>query len=186
VRRYDVAASAQARDQSVAAFQNAEAERRLVVQRHAQLLAAQAQLEQAHAQLGLAADQVRETRLLAPFDGFVISHNFEVGDLIQPGAAVLTVGDLVHPYAYVYVSESDLPVVKTGMRAETTIDGLPGQTFYGSVTEINDTAEFTPENVQTKEERIEYLVFRVKIQFTDTTGLLKPGLPIDAVIRVTR
>jgi len=38
--------------------------------------------------------------------------------------------------------------------------------------------------VQTKQERIEYLVFRVKIQFADTTGTLKPGLPADAVIRV--
>jgi hypothetical protein len=50
------------------------------------------------------------------------------------------------------------------------------------VTEISNTAEFTPENVQTKQERIEYLVFRVKLQFTDTTGSLKPGLPVDAVI----
>lgn len=186
VRRYDLAASAQQRSQSVAVLQNAEAERRLVVQRHAQLVAAQAQLGQARAQLGLAQDQVRETQLLAPFDGFVISHNFEVGDLIEPGAAVMTIGDLVHPYAYVYIPESDLPRIKPGMSAEASIDGLPGRSFEGTITEINDTAEFTPENVQTQQERIEYLVFRVKIQFTDTTGLLKPGLPIDATIRVGR
>jgi HlyD family secretion protein len=70
------------------------------------------------------------------------------------------------------------------MRVGVTIDGVPGRTFTGTVTEISNTAEFTPENVQTKQERIEYLVFRVKIQFTDTTGTLKPGLPADAVIRV--
>jgi HlyD family secretion protein len=184
VRELDVVASREQQHQSLAVLQNAQAERRLVAQRHAQLLAAQAALAQARAALGLAQDQVRETRLVAPFDGFVISHNFEVGDLVAPGSPVMTIGDLVHPYVYVYVSETDLPRIKTGMRADVTIDAMPGRTFIGRITEISETAEFTPEDVQTKEERIEYLVFRVKIQLTDATGSLKPGLPADAVIHV--
>lgn len=184
VRQLDVAASREQQRQSVAVLENSEAQRRLVAERHAQLLAAQAALAQARAALGLAQDQVRETRLLAPFDGYVISHDFEVGDLVAPGSSVMTIGDLEHPYAYVYVSETDLPKIHTGTRAEVTIDGMPGRKFTGTVTEISDTAEFTPEDVQTKEERIEYLVFRVKIQFTDTTGSLRPGLPVDAVIPI--
>lgn len=183
IRQLEVLASRSQHRQSIAALESAKAERELVAQRYAQLLTAQGQLAQAGAALGLAQDQVHETRVVAPFDGYIISHNFEVGDLIQPGSAVMTVGDLVHPYVYVYVSETDLPHIKTGMHADVTIDGMPGRTFIGVVTEISNTAEFTPENVQTKEERIEYLVFRVKIQFTDTTGSLKPGLPADAVIR---
>ncbi len=147
-----------------------------------QRLQAVAALAQARASFGLARNSVQETQLVAPYDGYVISHNFEDGSLIQPGAAVITVGDLEHPYVYVYVSETDVPRIKTGMKADVSIDGLPGRTFVGTVTEIGTTAEFTPENVQTKEERIEYLVFRVKIQFVDKTGTLKPGLPVDAVI----
>ena len=184
VRRLDVASSRSQERQSVAVLQSAEAERELVAQRHAQLIAAQDQLAQAKAALGIAQDQVQETKLVAPFDGFVISHNFEVGDLVQPAAAVLTIGDLVHPYVYVYVSETDMPHVKLGTKADVELDGLPKRTFTGTVTEISNTAEFTPENVQTKEERVQYLVFRIKIQFTDTTGSLKPGLPADAVIRI--
>lgn len=184
VRQLDLIASREQHEQSLEVLQNAEAERRLVTQRHAQLLEAYAALAQARAGLGLAADQVHETRLLAPFDGFVISHNYEVGDLIAPQAAVMTIGDLEHPYVYVYVSEKDLPRIKTGMRAEVTIDGMPDRAFIGTITEISNTAEFTPEDVQTKEERIEYLVFRTKVQFTDKTGTLKPGLPADAVIHV--
>ena len=184
VRRLDVSSSQSQQRQSLAQFSSAEAERELVAQRHAQLLAAQAQLAQARAALGIAADQVHETTLFAPYDGFVISHNFEDGDLVQPASAVLTVGDLTHPYVYVYVSETDLPHVRLGTRADVKIDGLTGHAFNGTVTEISNTAEFTPENVQTKDERVEYLVFRVKIQFTDTTGSLKPGLPADAVIHV--
>jgi HlyD family secretion protein len=100
-----------------------------VAQRHAQLLAAQGQLAQARAAFGLAQDQVRETQLAAPFDSYVVSHNFEVGDLVQSGSAVMTVGDLDHPYVYVYVSETDLPHIKTGMQAEVTIDGMPDGRF---------------------------------------------------------
>jgi HlyD family secretion protein len=184
IRALDVSASRLQRNQSTAVLEDAQAQRQTVTQRRAQLLAARASLAQARAALGTAQDQVRETAILAPFNGYVISHNFEVGDLLSPGSAVMTIGDLAHPYLYVYVSESDLPHVKTGMSANVSIDGMPGKTFVGKVTEINDTAEFTPENVQTKEERIEYLVFRVKIQFTDATGTLKPGLPADAVLPI--
>ena len=184
VRRLDVSTSRYQESQSFAALQSAQAERQLVEQRHAQLLGAQDQLTQALAALGIAQDQVRETKLVAPYDGFVISHNFEVGDLVQPAASVMTIGDLVHPYVYVYVSETDMPHVKLGTKADVKLDGLPKQTFTGTVTEISNTAEFTPENVQTKEERVQYLVFRIKIQFTDTTGSLKPGLPVDAFIHL--
>jgi HlyD family secretion protein len=184
IRQLGVRSSRAQQSQSVAALDAARAERELVVQRHAQVGTAQGQLAQARAALALAQDQVRETQVVAPYDGFIISHDVEVGDLVQPGSAVMTIGDLDHPYLYVYVSESDLPHVKLGTRADVTIDGMPDRTFAGTVTEISNTAEFTPENVQTKQERIEYLVFRVKIQFTDTTGSLKAGLPADAVIRL--
>lgn len=184
IRELGVQSSRSQHLQSVAALQAARDQQQMVAQRHAQLLSAQAQLMQARAASGLAGDQLRETRLRAPFNGSIVSHNFEVGDLVAPGAAVMTIADLQHPYLYVYVNETDVPRIKTGMRADVTIDGMPDRTFTGTVTEIGSSAEFTPENVQTREQRIEYLVFRVKIQFTDTTGTLKPGLPADAVFHV--
>jgi HlyD family secretion protein len=182
VRALDLRVSQSQHAQSLATLRSAQDERKLVNQRHAELLAAQGALAQAQAALGRAQEQVRETRLVAPYDGLVVSHAVEVGDLVQPGAAVLTIGDMVHPYVHVYVTETDLPHVKRGAHADVTVDGVRGRTYSGTVTEIATTAEFTPENVQTKEARIEYLVFRVKIQFTDTSGTLKPGLPVDAVI----
>lgn len=182
IRQLGVLASRSQHRQSIATLDSARAERELVAQRRAQVLAAKGQLGQARAALALAQNQVDETDIVAPFAGYVISHNFEVGDLVAPGSAVMTIGDLAHPYVYVYVSETDLPHVKTGARADISVDGMPGRAFAGTVTEISNTAEFTPENVQTKQDRIDYLVFRVKIQLRDTTGSLKPGLPVDAVI----
>ena len=184
IREFAVSGSQSQQRQSAASLESVQAQSALVEQRKAQLLAAQSQLAQARAALGLARENLSETRLLAPFDGYVISHNFEAGDLIVPGAPVLTVGDLEHPYVYVYVSETQLPRIKPGLHADVTVDGFPNRRFDGVVTEIGNTAEFTPENVQTKDQRIDYLVFRVKVEIADKTRILKPGLPADAAIRL--
>jgi HlyD family secretion protein len=182
LRALAVDAARSQRRQSVAVLDAAAGQLDAVRQRQAQVRVAESQLAQAQAASGLASDQLRETQIVAPFDGYVISHALEVGDLVQVGSAVMTLGDLDHPYVDVYVSDTDVPHVRSGTRANVTIDGMPGHTYVGTVTQISTTAEFTPENVQTKEQRIEYLVFRVRIQFTDTTGALKPGLSVDAVI----
>jgi len=49
------------------------------------------------------------------------------------------------------------------------------------VSEISSEAEFTPKNVQTKKERVN-LVFRIKIAVPSADGVLKPGMPADAVV----
>jgi len=49
------------------------------------------------------------------------------------------------------------------------------------VTFISPVAEFTPKNIQTKEERTK-LVFGVRLEAANPDGMLKPGLPADAVI----
>lgn len=183
-RRLDVAASAEQQRASLAVLAAAQAEWELVNQRQAQVAAAEAALTLARTAVVLAQNRVRETELRAPYDGFVISHDVEAGDLVQPASAVLTIGDLSHPYVNVYVTESDLPHIKTGASADVFVDGMPGRTYTGTVTELAKTAEFTPANVQTKQERIDYLVFRVKIELNDASGTLKPALPVDADIHV--
>jgi len=50
---------------------------------------------------------------------------------------------------------------------------------------VADRAEFTPKNVQTREER-ERLVYRVKIGLENADGLFKPGMPAEAVLRTDR
>ncbi len=184
IRRLDVAASQAQAEQSLTSVRSAQSDWSLVQERRAQVDAATNALAQARSAYALAASQVDETMIRAPFDGVVLSHNVEVGDLVSVGSAVMTIGDLQHPYIRVYVGETQLPRIKPGQRARVTVDGLPDRVFIGTVTEISNTAEFTPSNVQTKEQRVE-LVFGVKIVFTDRTGLLKPGLPADAVIETT-
>jgi len=64
---------------------------------------------------------------------------------------------------------------------EVRVDAFPDRVFRGRVQEVASRAEFTPGNVQTREERTK-LVFAVRIAVPNPQGLLKPGLPADAVI----
>jgi len=54
-----------------------------------------------------------------------------------------------------------------------------GQTRKDSVTFIASQAEFTPKNVQTRDERVK-LVFKVKVGLPNGDGLFKPGMPAEA------
>jgi len=83
----------------------------------------------------------------------------------------------------IYLTEREIGRVRLGDAADVEIDAFPGRPFPGKVTYISPEAEFTPKNVQTKEDRVK-LVFGVKVEIENREGLLKPGLPADAAIRV--
>jgi HlyD family secretion protein len=104
----------------------------------------------------------------------------EPGEVVMPGASLLTVGDVTNLYITVYVAESRYGEVKLGQTAQVKVDSFPGETFTGGVTHIADQAEFTPRNVQTAEGRAT-TVFAVRIDVTNVDGKLKPGMPADVV-----
>jgi HlyD family secretion protein len=62
------------------------------------------------------------------------------------------------------------------------VDAFSDKKFAGRVTEIASEAEFTPQNVQTKEQRSN-LVFGVTIKVDNADDLLKPGMPADAELK---
>jgi HlyD family secretion protein len=74
-----------------------------------------------------------------------------------------------------------VPRVKLGQPATVITDA--GQSIPGKLTYISPRAEFTPRNVQTAEERSR-LVYRVKVSVNNTSGVLKPGMPVEAEIQL--
>ncbi len=103
--------------------------------------------------------------------------------MVSPGATVVTLAELDSVYVMIYLAEREIGRVRLGDTADVEIDAFPGRPFPGRVTYISPEAEFTPKNVQTKEDRVK-LVFGVKVEIENKEGLLKPGLPADAAIRV--
>jgi len=144
---------------------------------------AQAKVHKAEAALHTLEVMRKKMMLRAPCDGVISSRSVEVGELAGPGKPLLTIADLSEVILTVYVPETQIGLVKLGQRAVVTVDSYPGRGFPGQVTYIADQAEFTPRNVQTKEERVN-IVFAVKITLPNPEGKLKPGMPADALIQV--
>jgi HlyD family secretion protein len=81
----------------------------------------------------------------------------------------------------IYIPEAELGRVKQGSKAGITVDSFPEKQFKGEVIYISPEAEFTPKNIQTKDERTK-LVFAVKIRINNPDLELKAGMPADASI----
>ncbi len=142
---------------------------------------ARARLHEAEKALELAELNLSRCRLFAPVSGRVLTTSREVGEVVQPGMPVGTIGDLDRPWLNVYVGERDLGKVSLGMKAQVTVDSFPDQPFFGRVSFISDKSEFTPKNIQTPDERVK-LVYRVKIELENRDHQLKPGMPADAIL----
>lgn len=136
---------------------------------------------QAEAALGAAEERLKDTELYAPLDGVVLRRNVERGETVSSGLPLYTIGDLESPWIKVYVKEDKLGLVKLGQKAEVMTDSYPGKVYDGTVTFISSEAEFTPKNVQTREERVK-LVFGVKVGVKNIDDELKPGMPADVRI----
>jgi HlyD family secretion protein len=83
----------------------------------------------------------------------------------------------------IYVSESDLPKVQLNQKAIVNIDAFQKKDYEGKVSFISSTAEFTPKNIQTKDERTK-LVFSIKVKVPNPDGTLKAGIPADVILHV--
>jgi len=143
---------------------------------------AQANYKAAMARLNETKADLMETKIYAPADGVIISRPVEVGEVVNPGTVLYVMVDLNKLYVKVYVPEPDIGKIKVGLPARVYIDAYPERFFNGKVTKVYEHAEFTPKNVETKEERVK-LVFGVEVSVENPEGLLKPGMPADVVIK---
>jgi multidrug resistance efflux pump len=146
-----------------------------------QVAVAQAQVQQAQAGLAALQAQGLKHTLVAPVAGWVTERVANAGEMAVPGITLLTLADLTQVNLTVYVPEPDVDLVSIGQEVQVFVDTFPGETFTGRVTFISDQAEFTPKNVQTKEERIS-TVFAVKIRLNNLDQRLKPGMPADVML----
>lgn len=179
--RYDSAKSAY--ETRLAQLKGAKQQQSLVEEgpRREDIKAAEFRVAQLAANLANMEEKLADTRLYAPISGVIFRKNAEAGEIVQPGAAVFTVGDLDHPWVKVYVKEDRLSLVKYGQKAKISVDTFKNKYYDGTVTFISSEAEFTPKNVQTKEERVK-LVFGVKVTVENKNQELKPGMPADVMI----
>jgi HlyD family secretion protein len=184
--------SAQERDQAATALKRAQAIYRAAQQRYNEAVEgsrkedisiSQANLNEATASLGLSQVNLSYTVLHAPSNGVVTVRQAELGEVVSPGSPVVTLSDLDHIWLRAYIAETDLGRITWGQKVVITTDTYPGKQYYGHISFIASTAEFTPKSVQTTKERVT-LVYRIKIDIGNPNHELKPGMPADARIEL--
>ncbi len=125
--------------------------------------------------------KVRWLTIRAPLAGTVLNTYFEAGEMVGPGARVATLADLSEVWAWVYVPQPVLASLKLGQAVTGALPELRKKVFAGRLAEIRERAEFTPKNVQTREERTR-LVYGVKVAFPNPDRILKPGMTIEVAL----
>jgi HlyD family secretion protein len=117
-------------------------------------------------------------RIEAPLTGTVLTTYFEPGEMVVSGSKVLTMGDLEEVYAYFYLPHDEMAKLKMNQEVQTILPEMKDKKFPGVIEYINPEAEFTPKNVQTRDERTR-LVYGVKVRFKNPEGILKPGMTLE-------
>jgi HlyD family secretion protein len=166
-------AQAAAADQALKKLQN--------FARPEDLKAGLARVSQADFSVRLLAKSIQDCTVTAPTSGTITEKLAEEGELAAPGMGLYVVTDLSTVKLTIYVPESALGSILVGESARIRIDSFPAKDFSGKVTWISPVAEFTPRDVQTKDERVK-LVFAVRIEIANPEGIFKPGMPADAVL----
>lgn len=146
---------------------------------------ARAQVQVATEALNQARQQEKYTEIYSPMDGIVLSKAAEPGEYLNPASPVITIGDTAHPWLRAYVREKDLGRIALNGKANITTDAFPKKTYQGRISFLSSQAEFTPKAVQTFEERVK-LMYRIKVQIENPGGELKPGMPADATIELSK
>jgi membrane fusion protein YbhG len=147
--------------------------------RSEEIAAARARVAGADAQISSLLENQKDATLTAPVSGFVTAKLADAGEVVARGTPIVTISDLDHAWANVYVDEPLVPQLKLGQPVTLVTDA--GQRVQGTLTFISPKAEFTPRNVQTAEERTK-LVYRIKVTTDNREGILKAGMPVEAEI----
>ena len=127
--------------------------------------------------------QLQKTHIVSPITGVVLERSVEAGEVIFPGIVAMTIGDLRSPWVRIYIGEPDIGKVRIGQQASVATDAYPKRQFSGTLRYIASEAEFTPKNVQTREERIK-LVYEARVYLSNEEGIFKPGMPADVTLRL--
>src|SRR5258705_1120113 len=154
-----------------------------ILQAKADIAAAQAEAERAHAMLTEARANRQDLRIVAPFAGTVATRTAEPGEVVMAGTPVITLLNLSEVYLRAFVPEGQIGRVRISQPARVFLDSSPTKPVDAYVLRVDPQASFTPENTYFREERVKQVV-GVKLRLRGAVGFAKPGMPADGEILV--
>ncbi|MBR1380681.1 MAG: HlyD family efflux transporter periplasmic adaptor subunit [Alphaproteobacteria bacterium] len=141
--------------------------------------ASQAELDAATARKNGNDLQLSWCHVTSPINGTVTTRFREVGEIVAPGTPLITISNPDDIWAYFYVPYDVLYKLRVGQTVTGILPEASNMRFSGHIVKISENAEFTPKNVQTREERMR-LVYGVKVRFDNPDLTLKSGMTIES------
>jgi RND family efflux transporter MFP subunit len=126
--------SQQALDDAKAALQSARATYDVALQNAKNLRAG---IQASQATMKLAARQLRDTTIRAPFDGYIEKRLVNLGELVRAQMPVMAIVRLDPMKVVAEIPEKMTPWITDGRPVELRVDAYPGRTFAGKVTRIS-------------------------------------------------
>lgn len=138
-----------------------------------------AEVARAQAALDRAENDLRNSTIVSPMDGLVLSRDVEVGDAVSSilvlgsqATLVMTLGDVSSVYVLGKVDEADIGKVFLGQPARIVVESFKDKKFLGKVTKISPLG-VVKDNVTT---------FEVRVSIQNPTGELKANMSANAEI----
>lgn len=127
-------------------------------------------------QIAKAEDQLAKCRVYSPISGTVLTKYAEEGEMVTSGQPLYEIADMENVFIRAYFTTSQLAGLKLGDKVTVVPDDgtASPRSYEGVVTWISDQAEFTPKNIQTRDERAD-LVYAVKVSVRND-GYLRLGM----------
>lgn len=145
----------------------------------AEIARARAQVAQAKAALDRAEEDLRNSTIVSPMNGLVLSRDVEVGDAVSSilvlgsqATLIMTLGDVSDVYVLGKVDEADIGKVYLGQPARIVVESFKDKKFEGKVTKISPLG-VEKDNVTT---------FEVRVSIHNPTGELKAAMTANAEI----
>jgi HlyD family secretion protein len=129
-------------------------------------------------------DQIRRCYVKAPMGGIILTKFKNTGEVCMPGNPIYEMAKYDTMRVDFYVTQPMLPTLRIGQAIRLRLD-ISDPSFKdkevftaATISWINNDAEFSPKNIQTRESRNE-LVFKIRALAPNKDGLLKRGLPVE-------
>ena len=146
-----------------------------------EIMDARAQLAEAQARAEQIKVQLAEGTVAAPAHAVVEVLPTRPGDLLVPNQVVARLLEKEQIWVRIYIPEPQLGLIRVGQKARIKVDTFQDREFSGVIEQINSQGEFTPRNIQSRDER-NHQVFGVKVRIDNREGVLKPGMAAEVIL----
>ncbi|HML38204.1 MAG TPA: efflux RND transporter periplasmic adaptor subunit [Bacillota bacterium] len=167
-------------DQAYAQYTSAKETYDMAVQgaRSEDKAAAEAVVAQAKAAEAEVQSYLDDTVIKAPMDGAVTALNVNEGELVSTGMALATLTGDEKPYVEINVKETDLGLVHKGGQVDMTIAAYPGETFKGTIVNVNQKPDFATKRATNNNGDFDVLSYGVRIELEQIDKDIYPGMTV--------